>query len=91
MTQTELAKIIIDSVNVWALAFFALIGVLSPAVGLITTGAIAAGWLSADSGWAKFAAKVFSVTLQAQSNSMSIKQVASVEAAIEESKGENKS
>jgi len=70
MTQQELAKLIIDSVNVWALALFALIGVLSPAVGLLTSGAIAAGWLSADSGWARFAAKVFSVTLQAKSNSL---------------------
>jgi hypothetical protein len=90
MTQQELAKLIIDSVNVWALALFALIGVVSPAVGLLTSGAIAAGWLSADSGWAKFAAKVFAGTAHAQSSSTNIAQLANVDAAIAAQKGEIK-
>jgi hypothetical protein len=68
--EQDIAQIIVKSVNAWVLAIFALIGVLSPFVGLGTSAAISAGWLSEDSGWARFAAKFFSFTLQAKSNSL---------------------
>jgi hypothetical protein len=90
MTQQELAKLIIDSITIWTVALFALIGVLSPLVGLVTSALIAGKYISADGKWAQFAAKMFSGTLQAQSSSTNVKQVASVDAAIAAQKGETK-
>lgn len=68
--QQDIPNLIAKSVNVWVLAIFALIGVLSPFVGLATSAAVAAGWISEDSGWARFAAKFFSFTLHAKSYSL---------------------
>lgn len=91
MTQQELAKLLIESVNLWVVTGAAVLSTLSYSIGLFTSAAIAANWISADSGWAKFIAKLCGGTMQAKSGSALPKksmQAACVEAVIEESKGD---
>lgn len=63
----ETADSIVKFVGIWMAAASTILVLCAPLVGLIVSACVAAGWLKADSGIAVFVAKLFPLSLHAQS------------------------
>jgi len=63
----NLADTIVRNVGIVVAAISTILTLLAPLVGLVVSACVAAGWLKADSGIAVFVAKLFPLSLHAQS------------------------
>jgi hypothetical protein len=63
----ELADKIVKNFGIIMAAISTLLVMAAPLVGLVVSAAVAAGWLKAESGFAVFVAKIFPLSLHAQS------------------------